>query len=229
MIAICLPSRGLVFSKTMESVVNGIKTLTANGYETSLFMSHDLPIPQSHNHCVELALQWGAHKKLIFIEEDHYLFPDAWLELAKSDFDVTTMQYNDKNGSPHGIIHYNEAGEVLWGGLGSTAIKREVFEKLGHPYFRIDHMYKNTKKHLKDGKMITEYEEMDPKQEWDGTEFKEKRDEYKYGGLDIDFYTRARNAKFTIGVIENHKSHHFKLVQLGDPHTNNGTHVIEQV
>lgn len=231
MIAICLPSRGLVFSRTVDCVIQGMQELNGLGVATSYHSSHDLPIPDAHNFCVTEALKTPA-SKILFMEEDNFMFPDTFKALClQEEFDVCTLQYNDKNGSPHGIVHYNEAGEVLWGGLGSTIVSRKVFESLGSPFFRTDHLYKNTKKHFKDGKYVTEYEEVEPRQVYNEAtgKFEEKRDNYKYGGLDIDFYTRVRKNGFSIGVLQNHKGHHFELVQLGEKQINNGCHVIKQV
>lgn len=217
MVAICTPSRGLIYSKTVESVVNGMRELAKNGIASEYFSSHDLPIPQSHNYCVETALQNPSIDKIFFVEEDMYIFPDAFLALATSDADITTLQYNDKNGSPFGIIHYNEAGEVLWSGLGATVIKRAVFEALGTPYFRTDVRYKIIKKQIIDGKSITQYEELEQRSQWG------------YGGLDVDFFTRARNKGFKISVLPAFKAHHFALVKLGPETDNNGCHLIRQV
>lgn len=232
MIAICLPSRGLVFSKTMQSVIDGMQELNKIGIATTYCASHDLPIPDSHNFVVSQALQNTAVKKIFIMEEDNYLFPEAFVALATSDFDIATVQYNDKNGSPHGIIHYNEAGEVLWAGLGSTVVKREVFEKIGFPYFDINTRYRNTKKRQsEDGKLITDYEAIEEREVWNDKEnkFEKVKEPYKYGGLDIDLYTKARQLGFKIGIINNHKGHHFELVKLGEKHTNNGFHIIRQV
>lgn len=231
MIGICLPSRGLVFSKTMESVIKGMRELSKLGIATDIFMSHDLPIPLSHNFCVEQALQNPAIKKILFIEEDNFMFNDAFIALATSDYDIATLNYNDKNGFPKGIVHYNEAGEVLWCGLGATIIKREVFEKLGSPYFRIDTRYKVVKKHMQDGKIITEHEEIEPRTVYNETTGKveEVKDPWKYGGLDVDFYTRVRRIGYRITVLPNYKAHHFQLIKLGEQYTNNGIHEIRQV
>ena len=229
MIAFCIPSRGLIYSRTVQTVIEGIYALQEKGISSIYCCSHDLPIPDCHNQCVEQAL---AHKEvdtLVFIEEDHYIEPAALVALATNEADITTLQYNDKNGSPHGIIHYNEAGDILWAGLGATAIKRQVFATLGEPYFRTDTLYKVTKKHLKDEKLITEYEPLTRRQEWNGKQFDDIIDHYQYGGLDVDFYTRARQAGFTVRKLEQYKAHHFELVQLGEKYTNNGVHVIKQV
>jgi hypothetical protein len=229
MIGICLPSRGLVFSKTIESVFEGIGALKSINLDSEVFMSHDKPIPDCHNFVVSGALKNKDIDTILLMEEDNFLFPQAFVELIQSPFDVTTVQYNDKNGSPHGIIHYNEAGEIIWGGLGSTAVKRKVFESLGEPYFRTDHLYRNIKKKNVNGRLVTDYEEIDATTKWNGKEFVEHRDKYKYGGLDIDFYTRVRKNGFTIGKLENHRGHHFELIKLGEKYTNNGFHEIRQV
>lgn len=230
MIGICCPSRGLIFSKTVDSIIKGMQHLNSLGLPTRYYTTHDMPIPDSHTFCVEQALQDGC-KTLIFVEEDMYLFPEAYEALIASSEAIATLQYNDKNGSPHGIVHYNEAGEIIWAGLGATLIKAEVFEKIGRPYFRIDHMYRNVRKTVVGGKSITEYVEVDPKKVYnpETLKFEDKRDEYKYGGQDIDFFTRARKAGYKIHLVEEHKAHHFDLVKLSEPHTNNGCHVIRQV
>jgi hypothetical protein len=217
MVAVAVPSRGLVYSKTMQSVIDGMQALSKVGIASLYVSSHDLPIPDSHNYCVETALQNPAVDKVLFIEEDMFVYPDAFVSLCTSESDMTTLQYNDKNGSPHGIIHYNEAGEVLWSGLGATVVKRPVFEALGVPYFRTDVRYKIVKKKIIDGKAITEYEEQEARSQWG------------YGGLDVDFFTRARQKGFSVKVLPEYKAHHFALVALGPEADNNGCHIIRQV
>lgn len=229
-VAFCVPSRGLVFSRCMESVINGMQHLNSLGLLTRYYGTHDLPIPDSHDFLVSQALQDGC-RTLIFIEEDHYIAKEGYEALVASGEAIATLQYNDKNGSPFGIIHYNEKGEIIWGGLGATLIKAEVFESIGKPYFRTDHMYKNIRKHIEGERAVTEYVEIEPRKVMNQAthKFEDKRDNYKYGGLDIDFYTRARKSGYRIHLVPNYKAHHFELVQLGDKYTNNGLHIIKQV
>ena len=230
-IAICMPSRGLIYSKVIEGVFDGIEVLHQEGYITSLFISNDLPIPDSHNACLKRALEAGCDR-IVFVEEDNYIGPTEFQALATTTADVATLQYNDKNGSPHGIIHYNEANEILWCGLGATSIKRVVFESLEEPYFRTDTRYKITKKRLtEDKRLITEYEEIEPRQVYnpETRKFEEKKDPYIYGGLDVDFFTRARKAGFKITKIPDMKSIHLKVVKMGEAYTNNGVHEITSV
>lgn len=228
MIAVCVATRGLIHTRTMQSIFDGINFC---GFDCKLYTTHNLPIPDSQNKLVDQALSDGADR-LFFIEEDMFLFPQAFKAMCESEGNIVTLQYNDKNGSPHGIIHYNELGEIIWAGLGATIIDREVFEKIGQPYFRIDVLYKNVKKYVDDlGRAITQFEELPPISEWDSKQnkFVKKVNNYKYGGQDINFYTRARECGYTIMKLDDHKAHHFQLVKLGEPHINNGCHVIKEV
>lgn len=213
MIAICLCSRGLVYSKCMESVYIGLQVIP----NSKLYMTHDLPIPDAQNDITERALKDGA-SKLIFIEEDHYNGEKEWMELANATADIATLQYNDKNGSPHGIIHYNEKMEILWCGMGSTMMQKRVFDALDKPYFRDDVRYRIVRKKDTDiGTIVTEYEELPIRAKWG------------YGGQDVDFYTRVRKKGFRIERIPDLRSIHMKVVKMGDPTVNKGVHEITAV
>lgn len=217
MIYICLPSRGLIFSRTVQSVIEGMQALNAIGIATKYVYTHDLPIPDCHNACIDKALADPACQKIFIIEEDMYIDPQAFVALATSDHPIAVLQYNDKNGSPHGIIHYNEAGEIVWTGVGAVVIKREVFEKLGSPYFTTHPRYGIKKKAGPNGVYISEFYEL------------EGSEPYSYGGLDINFYTRVRKLGYKIVCLPEYKAHQFQLIQLGEPHTNQGCHIIRQV
>lgn len=232
MIAVATPSRGLIYAITVKSIIEGMQALNKIGIGTVFHSSKDLPIPDCFNYLTETALQNPSIDRIVFIEEDMYVDPDAFVALATSDSPIATLQYNDKNGSPFGIIHYNEAGEILWCGLGATMIKREVFEKLGIPYFSTDNRYKITKQRTDhDSKLITEYELIEPHVKWNEVEkkFLEVKQPYGYGGQDVDFMTRARQAGFNILCLANYKAHHFKVLNYGEEHTNNGCHTIINV
>lgn len=220
MVIICLASRGLVYSKCVESVFNGIEAIKKAGipvYDKPV-MSHDLPIPDAQNYITQTALDLGA-TQIIYLEEDHYNDPAAWVALASHPGDIATLQYNDKNGSPHGIIHFNERHDILWCGMGSTKVRRSVLEAVGSPYFRDDVRYRIKRKRTDENgvQIITEYEELP------------NRSPYGYGGQDVDFFTRVRQKGFVIHQIEGMRSIHMKIVQMGDAATNKGVHQITAV
>lgn len=215
--AICTPSRGLIFSRTVESIVAGMKALNDLGHKTMFITSHDLKIPDGHNYCVEQALANPEVDRILIFEEDMYMYPNDFVTLALDEHPIATVQYNDRNGSPLGIIHKNVLGRILWCGVGATQIKREVFEKVGIPYFRTDTRYKIVKKRINGVKVVAEFEEIPTKCE------------YQYGGLDVDFFTRTYKLKYSIYQIPNIKAHHLELVKLGESYTNNGCHIIKEV
>jgi len=218
MIAICVPSRGLIFTRTMDSVIQGMQALNKIGIATKFFTTWDLPIPDGHNATVELALQDPAVQKVIFIEEDMYISPEAFTLLATCDHQMATYQYNDKNGRPHGIIEFDEEGEVVWCGLGATMITRQLFEKVGKPYFNTKRRWKITRElDPKKGKFVRSYEPL-PHEAID-----------QYGGLDVDFCFRVRKLGERIVCLKEHKAAHFQLLALGEPHRNNGCHEIRTV
>lgn len=215
MIAIATPTRGLTFTRTMQSIVDGMQALNKLGVATKLFTTHELNIPDGHNYCTETALSDPAVQKIFFVEEDMYISPEAFVELCTSPHEMVTLQYNDKNGRPHGIIEFDE-GEVVWCGLGATVVTRKIFETIDKPYFYTKRRWKNLRS-VVGGKLVKTYEKL------------QFESEYQYGGLDVDFCMRVRNNGFRIVCLPNHKAQHFQLVKLGEPHINNGCHEIRTV
>lgn len=212
MIAVCLPTRGMLFTRTMECVVKGIYELEARGIKTSFHSTFDLPIPAGHNQCVEEALANSDVEKVFFVEEDMYIPTDAFVALATSPSEMVTLQYNDKNGRPHGIIEFDKNGKVVWGGLGATVITRKVFDAVGKPYFFTERRWKNVRQNGE-----VHYERVSIP------------GPYQYGGLDVDFCFRVHEKGFTIDWLPQFRAQHFQLTSLGEPYTNNGMHQIRCV
>lgn len=212
--AIITPSRGLIHSRTVQSIFDGIRSVRE--HEWCFFTTHDKPIPDAQNDCLERAFTWGA-EVILSIEEDNVIDIPAFQALVRNDYPIAILQYNDRNGSPHGIIHKDGANNILWSGIGALKVKKEVFEAIGKPYFRTEVRYSVKKKPQGDGTVVTQFEEIP------------HRSPQQYGGLDVDFYTRARNKGYTITQVQGHIAHHMKLVKLGEGFTNNGCHDIQAV
>lgn len=210
-IAILVPSRGLVFSRTTETIANAILTLTKAGHEVKYFCSHDQPIPDGHNVCVDQALEWGADR-FLFIEEDMVISPDAILSLCDSTNHMATLQYNDKNGRPRGIIEFSRNDEVVWCGLGATAVSKEVIQTVSKPVFCITRRWKRV-----------------PGPNGIGYERVGRESIYQYGGLDVDFCMRVRERGYKIVCIKEHTARHLQLISLGTPYENRGMHSIREV
>jgi hypothetical protein len=130
MIAVVLPSRGLIYARVEEAIEKMRET-----HEIKVFRSHDMPIPDAQNFLVRQALKTDA-SHVLFIEEDT-LPPDGALTiLLEADADIACMDYS-VNG--YGCVARNEkTQEILWCGFGCTLVRRNVLETIGNPWFRTD-------------------------------------------------------------------------------------------
>ncbi len=196
MIAILVPTRGLVFTE----VERQIEVLRLLKKDSIVLRSSDLPIPQSHNELVEKALLIPEVDEVLFIEED-VLFPNEGLKPVKflsCPGDIVFMDYAVNGWSCS--ARSRRTKEILWCGLGFTKIKRKVFEAMEKPWFRTDKTFRlNTKEWLDQP--------------------------YKYGGLDIWFFLHAREKGFKIYQIEG-ECKHLQIKALGKGGVNQGLHEI---
>lgn len=195
-----------MFSKTAEEIVRNTQ-----GVPHTKFFAHNLPIPD----CFELpllkALQDPSFTHIWFIEDDMIL-PDDILRnmLNLMTADVATCDYPvAKNGQ--GAIYMAKDGELIFGGLGCTLVKREVLDKLNAPYFRTDIKWRPTNYGKTVG--LTAYEG------------KPKGDEY--GMQDVNFYMKLHQAGASFELFPQ-KLGQRKLVRLGRAGTNNGAHETEE-
>ena len=198
LVGIVTPTRGMVFTRTVEAIEN-----IRQGFDTKLYFSDDLPIPDGHNQLCEKALADGCDM-VLFIEEDVVAPAESLKKLLAAKADIACIDYG-VNG--WGCVTKNSQGEILWCGLGLTLVRREVFEALERPYFRVDKVLRLNDMTWKD--LPEDY-------------IKNKN----YGTLDIYFCTKAREKGFKIKQVEG-EADHLKLVSLGERGKNHGLHIIE--
>ena len=207
--AVVTPSRGLVHSRTIAAVMSNVAQV---GQEfRGWYLTHDLPIPDCDERGTELGLATGADF-LWFVEED--VIPPvgalaaSFRLLAGEGFDVAAVDY--PVGSVQdawGCLVRNAQGEILWCGLGSTLIRREIFERLPRPWFTTDYAFVRT-----GSDWVPRPHAQEP--------------EKRYGQQDIAFCFALRAAGFRIGQVEGMTAHHAKLETLGAQGTNHGCHTI---
>lgn len=130
MIAIVLPTRGLVFTQ----VENAIEKMRET-HEIRVFRSDDKPIPDAQNFLVEQALKTNA-SHILFLEEDTVPSPLALTAMLYANADIACIDYAvNKYGC---VARDKETREVLWCGFGCTLVRRGVLEALEKPWFRTD-------------------------------------------------------------------------------------------
>lgn len=136
-IGICVPSRGLIHSRTIESIEENISDLKA--HEIKYFFTHNLPIPDAQNKLVDKVLDWKADW-LFFIEEDNLIPKGTFKKMLDKNADVIAVDYPVGEKRCSTICRKN--GKILWCGLGCTLINTKVFKKIKKPYFRTDKTFR---------------------------------------------------------------------------------------
>lgn len=123
MIAICIPSRGLVHSRTLEHIMDNIFPVE-NDFE--FFFSHDLPIPECFNDVTERAIEAGADY-IWYVEEDMG-FPDGtfdYLLMMMKNCDAATLDYPVTD--HHNAISDSVLGKPIFG-TGCLLIKVDALK-----------------------------------------------------------------------------------------------------
>lgn len=202
-VAVIIPSRGLIFSRTAEEILKIVKNIPHKFY-----FSHRLPIPTCFEKPLESALDDKMNTHILIVEDDMILNPGVLEEALKADVDVITADYPiTKNG--RGAVFRDKIGKVLYCGTGFILIKREVFDKLKRPYFRSDICWGVTK--FKDSLKFTA---------------NIVNENNSYGLHDITFCMKLYKNNIPIHVL-NIQLGQRKLISLGKLGTNKGAHNIE--
>lgn len=150
-IAVVLPTRGTVLTKTIMSAL-----IALDGLRYSLITTEDKPIPENENYLVDEALKMNP-THILFLNDDIVLTREAVTAMLEKYADIAFCPY--KLG-PNQWDYDTWKDEITHCGLGCVLIKADVFKKLKKPYFRTDISY------VRFGDEVQEIKT--PNQEWGG-------------------------------------------------------------
>lgn len=203
-VAVIIPSRGLMFSRTAEEIHRNVKDIPHK-----FFFAHKRPIPDCFNTPTSAALATDDITHLWFVEDDMIVPDDTLQTMLDMDKAVVTADYPvTKEG--RGAILKDKGGDLLVTGTGCLLVKREVFDELRYPYWRTDVRWK--------------FENMGDHIRLQAT--KNTKNE-GYGLHDVNFSLTLKRLGIPIHVIDM-KLGQRKLIALGKAGSNNGAHNIEQ-
>lgn len=204
-IAIVIPSRGLMFSRTAEEIERETK-----GMRRKFYFAHKQPIPDCFEKPVNDALSNVKNTHVLILEDDMCLHQNAIWDALDADADVVTYDYPiTKKG--RGAVFAGKDGKPLFCGTGFLLIKREVFEKLSKPYFRSDISW-NVQNDNGRLRFIGAYN---------------GNSDLVYGLHDVTFGIKLWKAGIPITVLPEILGQR-KLIALGKAGTNDGAHHIEE-
>jgi len=198
-IAIIMPSRGLPFAKTMEWIEEQRKK-----YPITVFMSHDLPIPECFNKLTYKALKQGGFTYYLFLEDDIVPPKDAIDKMIymMGYGQVVCMDYPFRGGL--GNVSKDKKGEIMSCGTGCLMVSRPVFNLVPKPYFRSDRKY-----------------------DWQTQEWSKVNPSKVYGLHDMWFTYKIRGAGFRILQAKGECTH-LGVASLGKQNSNHGCHYIAE-
>lgn len=124
-LAVILPSRGLVFSRTVAEVLREVRAL---GCEWELFMAHSRPIPECFNEPIAEGMAWGA-THFWLVEEDMALPVGILSELIAADAPIAAADYPVKPGFM--CVNRDDDGRVRHSGTGCLLATCEALEQAG--------------------------------------------------------------------------------------------------
>src|SRR3990167_10541991 len=203
--AIC-PSRGLIFAKTIQTIWRELRDIQG----AELIIVSEKPIPDAQNEAVYKALH--TQNELFFFFEEDMQFPKDTLKTMM----FLLMQYPAIDGVvvdyPVGnhystICHKDD--KILWFGFGCTLLRRRVFEQIKDPWFEINKTLK-----------ITDLNHM---------EYQVDNTQAKYGGHDILFGIKCKDAGIKIAEISEIQANQLRLIEFGKEGYNDGFHKIEKL
>lgn len=132
-LAVVLPSRGLIYSKTVEELYCELGAINA---PFRVLFSHGRPIPDCFNIPTEQALE-GGYTHVLFVEEDMILPEGILSRMIARDAQAITCDYPLSHGSS-GTVLYDQEGRALFTGCGLLLVTTELLRRMPKPIWRTD-------------------------------------------------------------------------------------------
>lgn len=131
-LAVVLPSRGLLFSETLEELLNELE-----GFEYEIFWSHGKPLPDCFNDPVEKILKDDTVFAVLFCEDDMIIPKGVLRKMFEQNYPAIALDYPFKDNGDSTMLHDPE-GNVIWSGTGFLLVAKAILEAIPKPIFRTD-------------------------------------------------------------------------------------------
>lgn len=203
-LAVVLPSRGLMFSETLEELLNELE-----GFEYEIFWSHANPLPKCFNDPTERALADPSVFAILFVEDDMIIPKGILREMFAEEYPAVALDYPFQQDGDATVLH-DPKGFAFWSGTGFLLVARQVLENMPKPIW------------------IT-HRTFDPFIDKDTIHFWPRQlDKVHYGLHDLNFGMVLYSAGMPIKPLARTAGQR-KLVKMGGAHTNTGAHEIAQI
>lgn len=203
-LAVILPSRGLIFSESFEELLRELE-----GFNYEIFWSHERSLPDCFNIPTEAALADPDVYALLLVEDDMIIPKGMLRRMFAMNYPVVAMDYPFRQNGDSTVLHDPE-GKAYWTGTGFMLIARGVLENMERPIWRTDRTF-------------------DPFVDKDTIHFwPRKLTKVFYGLHDLNFGLVLYSAGMPVLPMAQTGGQR-KLVNLGQQHTNQGAHDIQEL
>lgn len=203
-LAVVVPSRGLMFSETLEELLRELKD-----FDYRIYWSHGKSLPDCFNDPTEQILKDDDIFAVLYCEDDMILPKEILKRMFDRKYPVVALDYPFKSDGDSTMLH-DPAGNAIYSGTGFILIAKSILEALPKPVFRTDTAWDTM---IKGDTLVF---------------WPRKLTKVAYGLHDVNLgITLFAN---NIPIMPMFKTAgQRKLVKLGEPNTNNGAHEIKKL
>jgi hypothetical protein len=203
-LAVIVPSRGLMFSETLEELLGELY-----GIPYEIYWAHEKSLPECFNEPTERALADPDVFALLFCEDDMIIPTGILDDMFAEKYPVVALDYPFQQNGDSTCLH-DPNGYAFWTGTGFLLVAKQVLENMERPIWRTNMTF-------------------DPFIDKDTIHFwPRKLDKVYYGLHDLRFGLVLYSAGLPIKPLEQTAGQR-KLAKLGEAHTNNGAHEIYEL
>jgi len=203
-LAVILPSRGLLFSETLEELLAELE-----GFNYRIYWAHGKSLPDCFNEPTERALADKDVFALLICEDDMIIPKGALKAMFAEQYPVVALDYPFQQDGDSTCLH-DPDGFAYWTGTGFMLIAKQVLQQMEKPIWRTDTTF-------------------DPFIDKDTIHFwPRKLDKVYYGLHDLRFGLVLYSAGMPIKVPE-FTAGQRKLDWLGEKGVNDGKHDIAEL
>lgn len=203
-LAVVLPSRGLMFSETLEEL---LEELVDFDYE--IFWAHGKSLPECFNEPTERALADKDVFAVLYCEDDMIIPKGVLWRMFKTNYPVVALDYPFQQQGDSTCLH-DPKGMAYWTGTGFMLVAKSVLKQMEKPIWRTDTTF-------------------DPFIDKDTIHFwPRKLDKVYYGLHDLRFGLLLYSAGLPVMPMKETAGQR-KLKNLGKPGVNDGAHEIVEL
>lgn len=203
-LAVVLPSRGLMFSETLEELLGELE-----GFNYEIFWAHGLGLPDCFNKPTERALKDPNVFAVLFVEDDMIIPKGVLRRMFSAKYPVVALDYPFQQQGDATVLH-DPKGMAFWSGTGFMLVASSVLKQMEKPIWRTDTTF-------------------DPLIDKDTIHFwPRKLDKIYYGLHDLRFGLLLYSAGMPVMPMAETAGQR-KLVKLGEAGSNNGAHAIMEL